>query len=83
MGNPKKGKAKAKPSGSAKKKANSKAAASKEPMEVEGAQEEAGPSIPAVWRPGVDDVGEDEELQYDRTAYDCMHAFSHEWPCLR
>jgi hypothetical protein len=35
-----------------------------------------------VWRPGVDPVGEGEELSYDPTAYDCLHKFSLEWPCL-
>ena len=33
--------------------------------------------------PGVDDVEEGEELQYDPTAYDCMHIMSLDWPCLR
>ena len=32
---------------------------------------------------GVDQVGDDEELQYDPTAYDCMHVMSLDWPCLR
>lgn len=32
---------------------------------------------------GVDEVGDDEELQYDPTAYDCMHVMSLDWPCLR
>ena len=22
------------------------------------------------------------ELEYDESAYDALHAFSHEWPCL-
>jgi ribosome assembly protein RRB1 len=35
-----------------------------------------------VWRPGVDVIAEDEELSYDPTAYDCLHKFSLEWPCL-
>jgi ribosome assembly protein RRB1 len=35
-----------------------------------------------VWRPGLDPVGEDEELDYDPTAYDCLHRFNLEWPCL-
>lgn len=34
-------------------------------------------------RPGVDEVEEGEELQYDPTAYDCMHVMSLDWPCLR
>ncbi|KAI8473011.1 MAG: WD40-repeat-containing domain protein [Monoraphidium minutum] len=37
---------------------------------------------PAVWRPGLDPLGEDEELDYDPTAYDCLHRFALEWPCL-
>jgi hypothetical protein len=35
-----------------------------------------------VWRPGVDPMAEDEELDYDPTAYDCLHKFALEWPCL-
>ncbi len=35
-----------------------------------------------VWRPGIDPIAEDEELNYDPTAYDCLHAFNLEWPCL-
>ncbi|KAJ9530838.1 hypothetical protein QJQ45_028716 [Haematococcus lacustris] len=40
------------------------------------------PSTKSVWRPGVDPVGEDEELDYDRTAYDCLHRLELDWPCL-
>ena len=50
-------------------------------MTVDGEQSE--PSNPAVWRPGLDEVGEDEELQYDPSTYDCMHTMSLDWPCLR
>lgn len=35
-----------------------------------------------MWRPGVDPLAEDEELSYDPTAYDCLHKFALEWPCL-
>ena len=35
-----------------------------------------------VWRPGVDPVADGEELDYDPTAYDCLHRFALEWPCL-
>lgn len=35
-----------------------------------------------MWRPGLDPLGEDEELDYDPTAYDCLHRFALEWPCL-
>lgn len=38
---------------------------------------------PAVWRPGQDGVDEGEALQYDPTAYDCLHALTLDWPCLR
>lgn len=27
-------------------------------------------------------MASDEELDYDPTAYDCLHKFSLEWPCL-
>lgn len=36
-----------------------------------------------VWQPGVDEMGEDEELQFDPTAYHCLHSFKLGWPCLR
>ncbi|KAL3688519.1 hypothetical protein R1sor_014828 [Riccia sorocarpa] len=35
-----------------------------------------------VWRPGVDNLEDGEELQFDPTAYDCLHAFHLGWPCL-
>jgi len=35
-----------------------------------------------VWRPGIDPLADDEELDYDPTAYDCLHRFNLEWPCL-
>ena len=37
---------------------------------------------PSVWLPGEDAMEEDEELQYDLTAYDCMTSLSLEWPSL-
>ncbi|CAO2822374.1 unnamed protein product [Amaranthus hypochondriacus] len=40
-------------------------------------------SLPArVWRPGVDKLEEDEELQCDPSAYNSLHAFHVGWPCL-
>lgn len=36
-----------------------------------------------VWQPGTDAVGEGETLQYDPTAYDCLHQLTFEWPSLR
>ncbi|KAK9869042.1 hypothetical protein WJX84_006619 [Apatococcus fuscideae] len=42
----------------------------------------ATPAARAVWRPDTDAVGEGEELQHDPTAYECLHSFGLEWPCL-
>lgn len=36
-----------------------------------------------VWRPGIDPMGEDEVLDYDPSAYDCLHKLQLDWPCLR
>ncbi len=36
-----------------------------------------------MWQPGVDGMEDGEELQFDPTAYDCLHAFHLGWPCLR
>ncbi|XP_024538614.1 glutamate-rich WD repeat-containing protein 1 [Selaginella moellendorffii] len=38
--------------------------------------------VPKVWRPGVDTLEKDEELQFDPSTYDCLHAFHLGWPCL-
>ncbi|KAJ1625522.1 WD40-repeat-containing domain protein [Pavlovales sp. CCMP2436] len=35
-----------------------------------------------VWRPGVDKLEEGEELEFDPSAYDVMHQFHTDWPCL-
>eukprot|EP00878_Enallax_costatus_P033373 GHUV01036797.1.p1 GENE.GHUV01036797.1~~GHUV01036797.1.p1 ORF type:complete len:463 (+),score=125.34 GHUV01036797.1:104-1492(+) len=55
-------------------------------MAVDGAGTSAAAAdattAPSVWRPGIDPVAEDEELDYDPTAYDCLHKFTLEWPCL-
>ncbi|KAL9356515.1 hypothetical protein Peur_049768 [Populus x canadensis] len=41
------------------------------------------PSMPTkVWQPGVDKLGEEEELECDPTAYNSLHAFHIGWPCL-
>ncbi|KAI9394294.1 hypothetical protein POPTR_005G074400v4 [Populus trichocarpa] len=41
------------------------------------------PSMPTkVWQPGVDKLGEEEELDCDPTAYNSLHAFHIGWPCL-
>ncbi len=36
-----------------------------------------------VWRAGTDAMQEGEALDYDPTAYDCLHQFTLDWPCLR
>eukprot|EP00252_Welwitschia_mirabilis_P014025 TRINITY_DN31048_c0_g1_i1.p1 TRINITY_DN31048_c0_g1~~TRINITY_DN31048_c0_g1_i1.p1 ORF type:complete len:468 (+),score=104.14 TRINITY_DN31048_c0_g1_i1:81-1484(+) len=38
--------------------------------------------VAKVWQPGVDKLEEGEELQCDRSAYDCLHAFHIGWPSL-
>ncbi|GAB2293027.1 hemolysin III domain membrane protein [Dionaea muscipula] len=41
------------------------------------------PSAPVrVWQPGVDDMEDGEELQFDPSAYNSLHAFNVGWPCL-
>ncbi|CAD7935700.1 unnamed protein product [Amoebophrya sp. A120] len=35
-----------------------------------------------VFRPGQDELAEDEELQYDPNAYQMLHKLNTEWPCL-
>ena len=36
-----------------------------------------------VWRAGQDALEEGEALDYDPTAYDCLHQFTLDWPSLR
>eukprot|EP00466_Bigelowiella_natans_P013326 jgi/Bigna1/57884/fgenesh1_pm.34_\ len=36
----------------------------------------------SVWRPGYDPIGDDEELDFDQSAYITYHAVNMEWPCL-
>ena len=35
-----------------------------------------------VWRPGIDQLPEGEELEYDPSAYIMYHSLRTEWPCL-
>jgi ribosome assembly protein RRB1 len=35
-----------------------------------------------VWRPGIDQLPEGEELEYDPSAYIMYHSMRTEWPCL-
>ena len=73
---PRRARTSAKKVGSATKK---KAAAAAAP----DAMDADAPATPAVWRPGLDALAEGEALDYDPTAYDCLHTFGLEWPCLR
>ena len=50
-------------------------------MDEDAGENKGASKRPEVWRPsGAED--EDVELEYDETAYDALHEFSHEWPCL-
>ncbi|KAJ7544891.1 hypothetical protein O6H91_09G097800 [Diphasiastrum complanatum] len=63
-----------------KKKNRSKAAKNRQ----NGSSSEAtlAPAATRVWQPGVDGIEDGEELQFDPSAYDCLHAFQLGWPCL-
>jgi len=37
---------------------------------------------PMLFQPGVDELEEDEELEYDSSAYILLHQLKMEWPCL-
>lgn len=46
-------------------------------------QDESTADVPKqLWRPGVDHIGEEEELEYDPSAYIMYHSMRTEWPCL-
>ncbi|GAQ90837.1 hypothetical protein KFL_006910010 [Klebsormidium nitens] len=65
--------------------ASSSGAAAAGDVDMEGGAAPSGAAPaerPKVWRAGVDDMAGDEELQFDPTAYDCLHALALEWPCL-
>lgn len=42
----------------------------------------AAPQETKVWRAGVDELEEGDELEYDSTAYHMYHSLRPEWPCL-
>jgi len=49
----------------------------------DGGEGERGKSKrPEVWRPSHEGKDAGVELEYDESAYDGLHAFAHEWPCL-
>lgn len=78
-----------KPKSSSKKKKKSKPAkddVDEEEMELELGEEEAvgkeGEDGMRVWQPGMEEGDADQELEFDPSAYDCLHAMRLEWPCL-
>lgn len=48
----------------------------------EGAAAGAAQGETKVWRAGVDELAEGDELEYDSTAYHMYHSLRPEWPCL-
>ncbi|CAK9238043.1 unnamed protein product [Sphagnum troendelagicum] len=61
----------------------SKAMTRNDVMQVGDSSNVTPPQQPTkVWQPGVDGMEDGEELQFDPTAYDCLHAFHLGWPCL-
>eukprot|EP00735_Rhodelphis_limneticus_P006959 TRINITY_DN19436_c0_g1::TRINITY_DN19436_c0_g1_i1::g.17083::m.17083 TRINITY_DN19436_c0_g1::TRINITY_DN19436_c0_g1_i1::g.17083 ORF type:complete len:476 (-),score=99.32,sp/Q54ED4/GRWD1_DICDI/45.82/8e-121,WD40/PF00400.27/2.1e+02,WD40/PF00400.27/13,WD40/PF00400.27/8.7e-09,WD40/PF00400.27/3.5e-05,WD40/PF00400.27/4.6e-09,WD40/PF00400.27/1.9e+02,CAF1C_H4-bd/PF12265.3/2.6e-17,eIF2A/PF08662.6/4.6e-05,Nucleoporin_N/PF08801.6/0.93,Nucleoporin_N/PF08801.6/3.4,Nup160/PF11715.3/0.5 TRINITY_DN19436_c0_g1_i1:19- len=47
------------------------------------AEGEGGDEVPTeTFRPGKHEIGEDEVLEYDSTAYEMYHPLSLHWPCL-
>lgn len=56
-------------------------------MELELGEEEAlgeeGADGMRVWQPGMEEGDAELELEFDPSAYDCLHAMRLEWPCLR
>lgn len=52
-------------------------------MEIEGEEPRHEQEMRTkVWRAGVDELTEGEELEYDSTAYHMYHSLRPEWPCL-
>lgn len=49
---------------------------------ADGQQQDATAGPAQVWQPGLHPLGEDEELEFDPTAYDLLYPFQLEWPCL-
>mmetsp|Transcript_15569 Transcript_15569/g.30132 ORF Transcript_15569/g.30132 Transcript_15569/m.30132 type:complete len:203 (-) Transcript_15569:140-748(-) len=45
-------------------------------------EEKVGNAQQRLFRAGVDELAEDEELEYDSSAYIMLHQLHMEWPCL-
>merc|ERR1712137_874273 len=53
-----------------------------EAMALEQEEEDEEKERVKVWRPNIDQLAEDEVLEYDNTAYDLFHVLRSDWPCL-
>ena len=53
-----------------------------EMMRIQNQDEEVAVAPKEVWRPGIDQLNEGEELDFDPSAYIMYHSFRTEWPCL-
>jgi ribosome assembly protein RRB1 len=51
-------------------------------MNADLEEDEAVPVVQHAWRPGVDELGENETLEHDPTAYYSYHKMHWDWPCL-
>lgn len=51
-------------------------------LEQEEEDEEEEKEKVKVWRPNIDQLAEDEVLEYDNNAYDLFHVLRSDWPCL-
>lgn len=59
-----------------------KAKGSKKPEASSSANPAVASGPAKVWQPGVDEIEEGEELQFDPEAYNYLRGFSAGWPCL-
>ena len=51
-------------------------------MAIQNQNEDIKQGPKEVWRPGLDQLNEGEELDFDPSAYIMYHSFRTEWPCL-
>ena len=51
-------------------------------MAIQNQDEDFKQGPKEVWRPGIDQLNEGEELDFDPSAYIMYHSFRTEWPCL-
>merc|ERR1719387_452895 len=53
-----------------------------EESEDDEEDEEMGNQRKQIWRPGVDDIEEGEQLDVEMSCYDMLHRAQVDWPCL-